>query len=613
MKKLISLFLVFVVLSGCAVFVNAEDESDYVTVDLFKEYTTAQVVAMFPEEAAYLAAELRSLSEDISMKSFSFKPEYIDSLFTAVICENPDLFYVNPRFFDTTMSVENELVSVRPKYLFAPEDIPAEIERFNFAADSVLSGVGGDWSDFLKARYLHDILAHHTKYAGGDSDELIFYTSYGALVGGEAVCEGYTLAYRFLLGRAGIKSYYIQSFNPIEFHSWALVELDNSYYHVDITHDDPSPDSLGLVMHRGFLLSDKALAEQKDPLHENYISDFAAEDSKFDKAWWHSVNTMMYRVGDTDIYIDQNYGGSHYAALKNVKDNGEGGVIKKLKTRWYVRDDPDAPEGAFWERGYSYLTFGGDWFYFNDASRVYRVQPSSDKTEIIYQKPESLDGDIYGIGVKTDGELYISVKRKPTVEDNIYRVEIGYVIPDETEPEETTAPTEKVTVPIAPTDPPGSNKSTEPTETAKSTTAAKRTVNKKVTLYLGNTCTVKLNSSKVSCKSSNTKVATVSKKGKITAKKKGKATITVTGKSTVIKVKVTVKNPKLGVTKKTLTRGSTYKIGVLGSKKKPKYSSSNKKVATVNKNGIIKAKRKGKANITVKINGIKLKCKITVK
>ena len=43
------------------------------------------------------------------------------------------------------------------------------------------------------------------------------------------------------------------------------------------------------------------------------------------------------------------------------------------------------------------------------------------------------------------------------------------------------------------------------------------------------------------------------------------------------------------------------------------YTSSNKKIATVSSKGVIKAKKKGKATITVKVGKKKVKCKVTVK
>ena len=48
-------------------------------------------------------------------------------------------------------------------------------------------------------------------------------------------------------------------------------------------------------------------------------------------------------------------------------------------------------------------------------------------------------------------------------------------------------------------------------------------------------------------------------------------------------------------------------------KKKVKWSSSKKAVASVTKKGVVKAKKKGKATITIKAGSLKKTCKITVK
>lgn len=70
---------------------------------------------------------------------------------------------------------------------------------------------------------------------------------------------------------------------------------------------------------------------------------------------------------------------------------------------------------------------------------------------------------------------------------------------------------------------------------------------------------------------------------------------------------------KLNKTKYTLVKGSTYKLKISGTKKKVKWSSSNKSVATVNSKGKVTAKKKGTATITAKVGNKKYKCKITVK
>ena len=128
-----------------------------------------------------------------------------------------------------------------------------------------------------------------------------------------------------------------------------------------------------------------------------------------------------------------------------------------------------------------------------------------------------------------------------------------------------------------------------------------------------------------SYKSSNKKIFTVDKKGKIKAKSKsGSAKLTVTlasGKKAKAKVKVqkgTVKTTKITVnsSKLTLLKGGTYTLKTtklpLTTQQKTTFSSSNKKVATVSSKGVITAKKKGTAKITVKSGSKKKTVKVTV-
>ena len=128
---------------------------------------------------------------------------------------------------------------------------------------------------------------------------------------------------------------------------------------------------------------------------------------------------------------------------------------------------------------------------------------------------------------------------------------------------------------------------------------------------------------KVTYKSSNTKIATVSSTGVITAKKVGKVTITVQSGKQKATVTLTVKKaPALKAiknvpTKKTITKGKTYtlkpQLYPSGAIAKITYTSSNKSVATVDSKGKITAKKKGTAVITVKAGKFTAKCTVTVK
>lgn len=145
--------------------------------------------------------------------------------------------------------------------------------------------------------------------------------------------------------------------------------------------------------------------------------------------------------------------------------------------------------------------------------------------------------------------------------------------------------------------------------------ASKVKINKtKETVYVGSSTTLKITGTnqKITWSSSDKKVATVSKKGKVTAKKAGTATIIAKVAGEKYKCKITVKKPSINASKKTIHVDSTYTLKLVGTNIKS-VKSSNDKIATVSKKGVVTGKKAGKATITLTgKDGKKYKCKITV-
>jgi uncharacterized repeat protein (TIGR02543 family) len=135
--------------------------------------------------------------------------------------------------------------------------------------------------------------------------------------------------------------------------------------------------------------------------------------------------------------------------------------------------------------------------------------------------------------------------------------------------------------------------------------------------------------SKITYKSSNAKVARVDAKGNVTGLKAGKAVVTITaanGKSAKVSVAVVKKAVKLkaftlsGIKKGALSlkagKMKALKIKLSPAKAtdlKVSFGSSKKGVATVDAAGEIRAVKKGKTTITVKVGGKTVKVTLTVK
>ena len=231
----------------------------------------------------------------------------------------------------------------------------------------------------------------------------------------------------------------------------------------------------------------------------------------------------------------------------------------------------------------------------------------------------------------TDKDCTVAYDFNAPVTDNITLYAKWNKIPDQQKPNETpadnpsTGQTDTKQPSTEPTDTNQSsngtvktsitlNVSSLPLQKGKSTTAVK------ATLYDGDSI--------AKWESSNTKVAKVSRKGKITAKKVGTATITVTTKNgATASVKINVQKGKVKTKTLTVTNVTAKKLSLkkgksftlktavtpLTSQDKVKFTASNKKIITINGKGKVKAIKTGSAKITVKSGAKVMKIKVTVK
>ena len=134
------------------------------------------------------------------------------------------------------------------------------------------------------------------------------------------------------------------------------------------------------------------------------------------------------------------------------------------------------------------------------------------------------------------------------------------------------------------------------------------------TILKGKTYKLKLSGSsrKVTWKSYNKKIATVSSSGTVTAKKVGTVKIAaITGGKEYI-CNVQVVNKGLNKSSVIMVKGNTYTLKTYGLTGTKKWSSSNKSVATVNSSGLVSGKARGSTIISVKANGKIYKCKVRV-
>lgn len=141
------------------------------------------------------------------------------------------------------------------------------------ACDIVASNIASDMPPYMKAYIVHNYIVNNCVYATDyeTNNDPYYYTAYGALVNGKAVCDGYASAAKILFDLCGIENIKVTGTSKGNGHAWNLIKLDNDYYHIDTTWDDPvSYDGLNYLRYDYYNLTDNEISQDHAWQTQNY-------------------------------------------------------------------------------------------------------------------------------------------------------------------------------------------------------------------------------------------------------------------------------------------------------------------------------------------------------
>ena len=291
------------------------------------------------------------------------------------ISDNPKAFHVsNVRYAVSGGKIVSFIISYKT-------DINGYLEQLaecDAVAERLTEGITPDMPEALKVLLIHDRLITHCHYSedydyenGRYADD--DYNAYGALVGGKAICQGYTLGLSYLLDYVGINSYTCAS--DILLHAWNIVIVDGEKYHVDATWDDPLFDIPGKVGHWNLLSSsDKLYASYPTP-HNADDYDVSPVSVLYNNRSWYGSQSQFCLLNGELYYIDNTA-----AALCSYDyDYDASTYILDLSDYFW----PAGPYSA-WNGNYSRLACDGKYLYFSLPDGIYRYDPVRDRVETFF-------------------------------------------------------------------------------------------------------------------------------------------------------------------------------------------------------------------------------------
>lgn len=205
-------------------------------------------IAVFADSAeeAWLAYGLLAGQKEISLKAFPTlqDPYVLEDVFLKVCLQNPYILGVS------SYSYDYENVCLKVGYAYGGREIKQKQKKIYKKAQAVAADIlREDMSDEEKEMQIYLWLEQNCSYAeveweqakeqnflknGQQAQTEDTVNAYGALVSGEALCQGYAGAFQILGEMAGLEvrtaNGYLNGNIP---HAWNLVELDGDWYQVD--------------------------------------------------------------------------------------------------------------------------------------------------------------------------------------------------------------------------------------------------------------------------------------------------------------------------------------------------------------------------------------------
>lgn len=267
-------------------------------------------------------------------------PEYIkipllsqsefENFYFAVKNDNPDILC----FSDScNMITFMSSCFLQLNYEYEKDECEIKTDILDKKVDEILKSI--DTSDAYTAELaIHDHIVMNCSYTEGAENAS---NAYGCLIGGEAVCSGYSRAAMLLLKKAGVESMLIggtgiTAKDESISHMWNIVWINEKPYHLDVTWDDPD-FSENIVSHMFFNLTTEDISVD----HKEFSVDiecnsteagyFLKEDLLFDKYDSETLTQIKNRLceninsGKNYIEIEFSDSNEYNTAVESIIDN----------------------------------------------------------------------------------------------------------------------------------------------------------------------------------------------------------------------------------------------------------------------------------------------------
>ncbi|MCT4595193.1 MAG: hypothetical protein N4A57_13125 [Anaeromicrobium sp.] len=264
-----------------------------------------------------------SINEQTS-ESVPFK-KGIDHVIKKAFMDYDHLNYVSRIKYEYSRGNGN-IKNIYFEYSYTRDDIKKRMKEAHMKAHEIIDEIiREDMTDFEKIIAVHDYIINNTRYdyEGFKSGKIPHWehTAYGPLVKKVGVCDGYSKAFMLILKKLGMECISVKGDN----HAWTMVKLEDKYYHVDLTFDDPYYEKMDMLSYDYFFIDDGEMEKDHqwnreiypkcDTINVNYyknnlgMTDYAKGEDEFKErirvAVENRIEYIYLKVDNTNMNVDK--------------------------------------------------------------------------------------------------------------------------------------------------------------------------------------------------------------------------------------------------------------------------------------------------------------------
>ncbi len=216
--------------------VTSEPAKSTTVFDTSKCYAYTTLNADEKEIYAEIYDILNGMKSDVRLSTLD--TEATDRCFNCVMLDHPEIFYVSGyRLTTYTLAGKLTYIALSGKYTMDSAERDRRKALIDSCVNACLAGVPAGTDEYTRVKYVYDYIVGHTDYVADAPDSQNICSVF---INGKSVCQGYTMATKYLLDKMGIFCTVVYgSANGVS-HAWNLVKADGVYCYVDTTWGDAS-------------------------------------------------------------------------------------------------------------------------------------------------------------------------------------------------------------------------------------------------------------------------------------------------------------------------------------------------------------------------------------